>query len=296
MYYRVVHKTAYHYQDTVPIAYNRICLAPRACPYQECLHINVNITPRPAVLNVDLKDYYGNQVAFFSVQEPHDTLTIEAESEVRVHPILSPYPESTPPWEQVREELRAAAAPDLLDAYQFAVDMERPVNSEALRVYALPSFTPGRPVLLGAIDLMHRIHREFTYDPHATTVTTPIEDVLAKRRGVCQDFAHVQIGCLRALGLAARYVSGYITPVSLDADDVQNVGAQASHAWLAVYVPGHGWVDLDPTNDTLASEEHITLSWGRDYEEVSPVRGVIIGGGDQQLTVEVNVIPVPEMA
>jgi transglutaminase-like putative cysteine protease len=295
MHYRVVHTTSYNYQDTVPIAYNRICLAPRACPYQECLNISVKVTPAPAVFSPNALDYYGNQVAYFCVQEPHDELTIHAESEVRVEPVLGPIPESTPPWEEVRAELRNAPCADLLDAYQFAVDFEKPEISAELRAYAAPSFPAGQPVLIGAIDLMHRINKDFAYDPNATTVTTPIEEVLHQRRGVCQDFAHVQIGCLRALGLAARYVSGYITPVSLSSQDIENVGAQASHAWLAIFVPGHGWVDLDPTNDTLASEEHITLSWGRDYEEVSPVRGVIIGGGNQQLTVEVNVIPVPDV-
>jgi transglutaminase-like putative cysteine protease len=190
--------------------------------------------------------------------------------------------------EQVRDDLRRAANLDILDAYQFAIDREDIALSNQLREYTAPSFAPGTPVLAGAIDLMHRIYEDFAYDSTATTVSTPMHEVMEHRRGVCQDFAHVQIGCLRSLGLAARYVSGYIVPLAPGAE-VEYVGAQASHAWLSVYAPGHGWVDLDPTNNMLPSTEHVTLGWGRDYEEVSPVRGVILGGGSQLLGVDVSV-------
>lgn len=289
MRYRVIHTTRYTYDARVPIAYNRVCLTPRQCAHQECLRSSLDVQPVPAVFGQHTTDYYGNEIVFFSVQDPHDALAITAISEVLLRPTLPPEPESTPPWEEVRNTLRTRRTPDVLDACQFAFDVETPHVSRALEAYALPSFPEGRPVLAGAIDLMHRIYSDFTYDPHATTVSTPIQEVLDNRRGVCQDFAHVQIGCLRALGLAARYVSGYVAPVRAESN-VEFVGSQASHAWLSVFVPAHGWVDLDPTNDVLPSTDHITLGWGRDYDEVSPVRGVILGGGGQHLGVSVQVV------
>ncbi|MBI1317530.1 MAG: transglutaminase family protein [Candidatus Hydrogenedens sp.] len=288
MRYKIAHVTSYAYHDSVPIGYSRVCLAPRNCPHQECIRTSLNITPVPSVLNQQGTDYYGNNIAFFSVQEPHDTLSIRSISEVRIEPQLTPPPEATPPWEPLRDLIARAPSPELHDAYQFAMDLEADDDSLALRDYALPSFAEGVPLLAAAVDLMGRIFREFKYDPQATTVATPIKEVLEHRHGVCQDFAHVQIGCLRALGLAARYVSGYITPLSQDSDQ-SHVGAQASHAWLSLFVPGHGWVDLDPTNNCIPTTEHITVAWGRDYVDVSPVRGVVLGGGNQRLTVNVDV-------
>lgn len=286
--YRVTHKSTYHYTQRVPISYNRVCLTPRRCAYQECLSHRLDIAPTPAVLSTPVTDYFGNEVVFFTVQDPHDALEITAVSEVRLTPHLPPAPEATPPWEHVREDLRGAGNADLLDAYQFALDRTEVSVSNQLRDYTMPSFSPGTPILVGAINLMQRIYEDFAYDSTATTISTPIQEVLTHRRGVCQDFAHLQIGCMRSLGLAARYVSGYIVPLPAGAS-VEFVGAQASHAWLSVYAPGHGWVDLDPTNNMLPSNEHVTLGWGREYEEVSPVRGVILGGGPQLLGVAVDV-------
>jgi len=288
MNYRVTHTSTYRYAQRVPISYNRVCLTPRRCAYQECLRHFLTVTPNPAVLSQPVTDFYGNEVLFFTVQDPHDALEITAVSEVRLNPTLSPAPEATPVWEQVCEDLRRTGNADILDAYQFTIDRTNITVSNRLREYALPSFRPNTPVLVGAIDLMSRIYEDFAYDSTATTVSTPIDEVLDHRRGVCQDFAHVQIGCLRSIGLAARYVSGYIVPLPAGSD-VEFVGAQASHAWLSVYAPGHGWVDLDPTNNMLPSNEHITLGWGREYEEVSPVRGVILGGGSQLLGVAVEI-------
>ncbi len=291
MQYRISHVTKYKYDSRVPMGFNRACLTPRRCAYQECLRWTLDVQPVPAVLSHQTRDYYGNDVTFFNVQEPHDTLTITALSEVRLTPVLTPDPEATPPWEQVRDNLRFARTNEMLDAYQFAFDTEDLEVSDSLRDYALASFPPGMPVLAGTMDLMTRIYTDFAYDPHATTISTPVEEVLRNRRGVCQDFAHVQIACLRALGLAARYVSGYISPVRADSG-VEFVGSQASHAWLSVHVPGHGWVDVDPTNNVVPSIEHITLAWGLDFKEVSPVRGVVLGGGAQHLSVAVQVKPI----
>lgn len=288
MQYQVVHVTRYSYGSAVPIAYNRACLMPRACLHQECLRTMLRVEPQPSAVGPPIKDYYGNDVTYFEVQEPHDALVIASVSEVRILPTLVPMAESTPPWETVRDGLRTGRTAESIDAYQFSFDKEPLHVSMALLDYAAPSFAPGVAVLAGALDLMTRIHRDFSYDPTATTVTTPVEEVFRKRRGVCQDFASVQISCLRALGLAARYVSGYIAPVrSVTGEEF--VGSQASHAWLAIYVPGHGWVDLDPTNNMIPTNEHITLAWGRYFEEVSPVRGVILGGSGQHLSVSVEV-------
>lgn len=288
MNYRVTHTSTYQYAQRVPISYNRVCLTPRRCAYQECLRHELIVSPVPEVISAPVIDYYGNEVRFFTVQDSHGHLDITAVSEVRLNPVLTPQPDATPPWEQVRDALRTAGSRELLDAYQFAFDREKVAVSNQLREYTLPSFAPGTPVLAGAADLMRRIYNDFAYDSTATTVSTPLEEVIEHRRGVCQDFAHVQIGCLRSLGLAARYVSGYIAPRA-PSSGTEYVGAQESHAWLSVFAPGHGWVDLDPTNNVLPSNEHITLGWGRDYAEVCPVRGVILGGGPQVLGVSVEV-------
>jgi len=289
MRYQVTHETSYQYHDDVPIGYNRVCLAPRECLHQRCTRHFLDVTPEPETVSPRGYDYYGNLVSFFSVQEPHSTLTIRSISEVQIDPQLVPDPEATPTWESVRDLLARPDTPELLDASQFAMNLELDDDAFHLREFALESFPPGAPILVGALHMMHRIYTEFRYDPQATTVTTPINEVLANKHGVCQDFAHVQIGALRVLGLAARYVSGYITPVSNTEDEHANIGAQASHAWLSLFVPGHGWVDLDPTNDCMPTDEHITVAWGREYEDVSPVRGVVLGGGQQVLAVGVEV-------
>jgi len=288
MKYRISHLTRYTYHGSVPIGYNRVYLTPRNTPGQECLRSQLAVEPVPAVFGQRGQDYYGNEVVFFTVQEQHKVLEVTARSEVILTPVLPPDAGATPPWEDAALALRRPADEEARDAAQFIYPSESVPTSIALREYARSSFAPGAPVLAGAVDLMGRIHREFAYDPAATTISTPVEDILEKRRGVCQDFAHLQIGCLRALGLAARYVSGYVAPRHFDSG-VAFVGAQASHAWLALYIPGAGWIDLDPTNNVLPSLEHITVAWGRNYDEVSPIRGVILGGGSQQLHVAVDV-------
>jgi transglutaminase-like putative cysteine protease len=190
----------------------------------------------------------------------------------------------------VREALCVDRSAEGLEACQFAFDSSSiKVNAE-LASYAVPSFAPGRPLLEAALDLTGRIHRDFRYDPSATSLATPLEEVLALRRGVCQDFAHLQIGCLRSLGLSARYVSGYLHTVP-PAGSARLVGADASHAWVSLYCPGLGWIDLDPTNDMIPQEMHIVLAWGRDYDDVSPIKGVNLGGGRQSVRVAVSVTP-----
>jgi transglutaminase-like putative cysteine protease len=293
MKYRITHTTKYKYAGTVPIGYNRVYLTPRNSAGQECLRSQLNVEPVPAVFGQRTLDYYGNEVVFFTVQEQHAVLEITARSEVRLTPTIPAEPSATPPWEEALRLVKEGRDHDAQYAAQFTYPAESVPVSADLRDYARASFTEGRPVLEAAADLMRRIYEEFAYDPAATTVTTSVEQVLEKRRGVCQDFAHLQIGCLRALGLPARYVSGYVAPKHATSGTAY-VGAQASHAWLSLFTPGAGWVDLDPTNNCLPSTEHITVAWGRNYDEVSPVRGVILGGGTQNLTVAVDVARVVE--
>jgi transglutaminase-like putative cysteine protease len=192
----------------------------------------------------------------------------------------------------VRDQLPADRNPTVLDAYQFVFDSRYVRSSAELADYARPSFTPGRPMLDAVLDLTRRVHQDFRYDQRATTVTTPLREVFAQRRGVCQDFAHLEIGCLRSLGLAARYVSGYLC-TDPPPDQVRLVGADATHAWLSVYCREFGWIDVDPTNDRMPSDQHILLAWGRDYDDVSPIKGVILGGGQHVVKVAVEVTRCP---
>jgi transglutaminase-like putative cysteine protease len=209
----------------------------------------------------------------------------------RVHVTAAPPaidPETSAAWEDIRDAL--ASYSDLVEVYQFVFDSELVKASAALREYAAQSFTPRRPIVAAALDLCGRIYHDFTYDPTATTVSTPLPVVLQLRRGVCQDFAHLAIGCLRSLGLAARYVSGYLLTRPPEGK-TRLVGSDASHAWLSVYTGNSGWLDFDPTNNVVPSLEHITLAWGRDYSDVCPIQGVFIGGGQHGLSVSVDVAP-----
>lgn len=285
MIYRVTHTTTYTYREAVSLCHNLAHLTPRPSPRQSTADFRLLIDPEPAVVH-ERTDFFGNPVTFFTIQEPHKKLTVRAEHVTTVRPFAPPLPASSPPWEEVRDQLRTA-----LDAYQYAFDSPYVRASAALEEYAAASFPPGRPLLEAALDLTRRIHREFRYDPKATTLSTGSAEVLAGRRGVCQDFAHLQIGCLRSLGLAARYVSGYLLTRPA-AGKERLVGADASHAWVSVYCPGSDWVDLDPTNGMIPSDEHVVLTWGRDYDDVSPVKGVILGGGDHRIAVAVDVVRV----
>ena len=288
MKYRVVHTTRYDYSEPVPIGYNLARLTPRACAHQELLATKIEVEPVSPVLGRKRRDFFGNELTYFTIQEPHRWLSVTVESEVTLSPPPHPADADTPPWEEVRDRLRAAKDEDALNAYQFVFDSRFVKASPELLEYARDSFATGRPVLEAVLELNARIHEDFAYDPAATTIATPLEEVVRERRGVCQDFAHLKIGCLRSLGLAARYVSGYIFGGER-AEGAPLTGAWASHAWVAVYVPGHRWVDTDPTNNTLAGLDHITLAWGRDYEDVSPIRGVVLGGGQHSLTVAVDI-------
>lgn len=289
MNYRITHRTVYEYSAPVTISHHAARLQPRAEAPQEVADFRLAIEPEPAVRTVR-RDFFGNTVCVFSVQQLHRQLEITASAHVRLNPDLPPAVEQSPAWDAVAACFRGVVAEEELEAQQYVFDSPQVACSAELSAYARKSFPAGRPLLGGVRELAARIHDEFTYEPGTTTVATPVAEVLERRRGVCQDFTHLALGCLRSLGLPARYVSGYLHTRRGPAA-ARLVGADATHAWFAVYCPGYGWVDFDPTNDLMPDFEHITLAVGRDFQDVSPVSGIIVGGGDHDVRVAVDVLP-----
>ena len=288
MKYEVTHKTSFEYSSDVSISHHLLHLAPRLCPQQICRRHLLKVDPLPAGLR-HTQDYFGNPTAHVTIDEPHSDLIVTATSEIEVVPQEPPLAALTAPWDTIWRRLQSSTDRDSLEVYQYAFDS--PFTwSENAEAFARESFSPGRPVLEGALELMGRIYSEFTYEGGVTDIHTPVDQVLADRQGVCQDFAHVQIAALRAMGLPARYVSGYIRTYPPEGED-RLVGADASHAWVSVWVPDYGWVDLDPTNNQVPSYEHITVAWGRDYGDVSPINGMVVGGGAHEVGVSVDVAP-----
>lgn len=289
MSFHITHRTRYRYHSNVVSGYSEARLLPRDEPDQAVRSSTLTVVPEPADVR-ERHDYFGNRVTFFTIHEPHSTLEVTATSEVDVVHGDPPFNLLGPSWDDAVEHLRTSEAPDLLEAREFRLDSPLVRRSPTLADYARPSFPPARPLVECVVDLSSRVHADFAYDPTATTIGTSIDELLAMRRGVCQDFAHVMIGCLRSLGLAARYTSGYLETHPPPGQPRQ-VGADASHAWVSVLVPDVGWVDVDPTNDVLVSDRHATLAWGRDFTDVTPLKGVVFaGGGAQELTVEVDVV------
>ncbi len=289
MRYRVNHTTEYFYSDPVPLCHNIVHLTPRQTIRQSLVSHLTQVTPNPVMRN-DRIDFFGNPVTWFSLQEPHESLKIAARSEVEVSAFIPPVGLWSPAWEQVARVLRERRDLEVLDAMQFAVNSPFVRAHAQLAEYAQPAFTPGRPLLECVTELTERIFKEFTFDGNATTIGTPVLEVLQHRHGVCQDFAHLQIGCLRSLGLAARYVSGYLV-TRPPPGRPRLIGADRSHAWVSVYFPDFGWIDFDPTNGVIPSFGHITLAWAREYDDISPVRGVVVGGHRHSLAVSVDVEP-----
>ena len=282
MIYETEHATTYLYSGPVSICHTEVHLTPRSGPGQKLLSHSLEIRPEPAY-SVTREDYFGNEITCFSIQESHETLTVISKSEVEVLVEEPPALELTPGWEEVRDEIRGRTTEELFEAAEFTgrSPMVR-VTPEFAR-WAGPSFTAGKPIAEACMDLTHRIFKDFRYDPRATTISTPVEEVLKIRGGVCQDFAHLMISGLRSMGLAARYVSGYLK------SGEKTRGAEASHAWCAVYCGEFGWLEFDPTNDLMPCGEHVTVAYGRDYSDVTPVKGVAIGGGEQLIHVSVGV-------
>ncbi len=289
MIYRIVHRTTYKYRSPVSFGDHVACLTPRNLSHHRCIRNQLRVTPH-AVCNVR-SDYFGNQLSFFTIQEPHSRLVVEAHSEVEMDPQERACPAHSPPWEEVAQSLRYDRSDACLDAYQFVFESSRIRPSPEFASYAALSFTAGRPFAEALVDLTARIYNEFKFDAKVTSVRTSPEEVLKTRRGVCQDFAHLQIACLRALHLPARYVSGYLRTYPPPGRP-RLIGADVSHAWLSAYCPGFGWLDVDPTNNVVPSGNHVTLGWGRDYSDVSPLRGLILGGRDHTLKVAVDVEPI----
>lgn len=299
----VVHETHYAYAPAVKTAQHQAHLVPASLPCQRLLSHQLTIDPEPAQRRA-FTDSWGNAGCFFSLQAAHDQLRVVAESlvETQARPPLA----SAISWEAARERMRYHREAHWDPATEFLFASPYVPRHEDFIAYARPSFTPGRPLLEAAQDLMRRIHREFAYRPQATDANTPARQALAMRQGVCQDFAHVMVGCLRSLGIPARYVSGYLLTEPLPGQP-RLVGADASHAWASVYLPADDdedagskagraagtWADLDPTNNRAPGEDYVTLAIGRDYGDIAPVRGVIHGGA-HTLRVAVTVTPVTQ--
>jgi transglutaminase-like putative cysteine protease len=279
---RATHTTRYLYSEVVSTCHSEAHLTPRPCPGQIVLDHSLSIEPAPD-FSASRGDYFGNLVTMFSISQPHRELTITSRCAVDLTPAGTPGLQLSPPWEEVREQVRRRAAPDDFEASQFVFNSPLVTLGEPFASYAAPSFEAGRPILDAANDLSRRIFEQFKYDQRATTVATPVDEVLKSRHGVCQDFAHLMIACLRSLELPARYVSGYLL------NDAGLTGADASHAWVSVWCPLHGWQGFDPTNNTMPGARHMTLAWGRDYSDVTPVKGVALGGGGQVIGVSVDV-------
>jgi transglutaminase-like putative cysteine protease len=306
--YRITHTTFYHYSQPVGLCQNEARLQPRIFWRQQCHNSRFDIKPTPMDFSERI-DFFGNRVAYFAIQQPHTQLIVTAISEVTIFPRqnnLDLLNQMT--WEQVRSLLQESPllgqsqsqlgqsqiqnqdqTLEVLDARQYVLDSPMVIVTPELADYAQSSFLPNRALVDVVHDLMQRIYKDFTYDPAFTTIATPLSEVLSFRRGVCQDFAHLAIGCLRAYGIAARYISGYVETLP-EPGKPRLVGADASHAWFSVYIPGTGWLDFDPTNNTVPLDQHITLAWGRDYADVTPLKGIAFGGGQHTLSVSVDVL------
>jgi len=285
--FRISHTTTYRYGQPVTLSQHVVHLRPRETPWQTCLSSEISSAPAPSLQTQDT-DYFGNPVSYLTLDDDHTLLTVNAVSEVDVRVPALFDPDATLAWEDVHQAVMAGRSDEARDAVQYCFDSPLTGWSRDLPAYALNSFVPGRPILAAAMDLTWRIHEEFRYDPTVTDVTTPVDEVFDLKAGVCQDLAHVQIACMRSLGLPIRYVSGYLLTHPPEGQE-KLVGADASHAWVSVFCPGTGWVDLDPTNNLVVSVEHITSAWGRDYGDVSPISGVITGGGAHTVDVSVDV-------
>jgi transglutaminase-like putative cysteine protease len=290
MIYNIRHRTTYRYKYPVSMGNHVACLKPRTFTPNVLLENEIRIEPTPKTIT-ERVDYFGNRLTIFTVQEPHQELVIEARSKVATSGGPEWTTRATPAWEESARSLADDASDLGLDAYQFQFESPRIRIRKEFAEYALQSFTPGRPMNEALLDLTSRIYTDFRFDTKVTTVRTTVEEVFKKRRGVCQDFAHLQIACLRSINIAARYVSGYLRTTT-PAGKARLVGADASHAWVSAYCRGIGWFGADPTNNVAPCDGHVTLAWGRDYGDVSPLRGLILGGGSHTLEVAVDMEPV----
>ena len=290
MRYRVRHITHYKYAARVSHCYNLANVIPRDTGRQRCLKNRITVTPTPSVTH-KRTDYFGNKTYHFEIQRPHTELVITADSEVEINDRdLEMNLDLGETYGHALQAMTGTGNRALIDAREFLLNSPMIECSDALADYARPSFRPERTLRSCVHDLTTRIFTDFSYDPGFTTIATPLADVLAHKRGVCQDFAHLQVGCLRSLGIPAKYVSGYIETLP-EPGKQKLVGADSTHAWVAYFCPEEGWVEFDPTNNTMAGTQHIVTAFGRDYLDVTPVKGVIFGGGSApilQVSVDVS--------
>lgn len=293
MIYEIKHQTTYLYDAAVAISHHLARLTPKDLPTQSCLQHELMIEPNPTEQDRYV-DYFGNESLFFAIRGSHRKLTVLAQSRVEVKIGSEPDASISEDWETLRDACRMDRLTEDVMAGEFSFASSLITPSEVFASYARESFQSGRRILEAAKELNTRIYEDFVFDPKATDVATPVEEAFRMRRGVCQDFAHVLIACIRSLGLPAKYVSGYLETLPPPGQS-KLVGADASHAWVSVWCGSQlGWVDLDPTNNCIPSTRHITVAYGRDFSDVSPLRGIVFGEGGQQLNVSVDVNPVPE--
>ena len=285
MNYQVTHTTHYKYASMVPECFNAVRLKPRDSQFQRCLSYQLDMVPRP-LDSLTRTDPFGNSVGSFSIYQPFNTLSLTAASRVEVHsqPMLNP--SNCPRWEDIAN----LDPTNNIAVERFKTNSKHIQRTPDFSNYASQSFTQGRPIIEAGIDLTRRIYEDFKFSPGYTTISTPLDEVFQSRKGVCQDFAHFQIACLRSLGLPARYVSGYVRTIPPPGRE-RLIGADASHAWLSLFCGDLGWVSFDPTNNSIPDTDHITLAWGRDYFDVCPIQGVFTGGGKAIMRVEVDVEP-----
>ena len=287
MKYTIKHTTTYSYSEPVNLCQNHARLTPISNQYQQCLSTEIITSPTVDYLQSFI-DYFGNRVSVFDIPTQHEVLQVTAISEVEIYNrqqinMLG----WQMPWESVVQALANPITPQTLKAAEFTLVSIFTRYQTEMKDYALQSFTPNRPIVEACEDLMARIFTDFQYESGATTISTPLEEVFATKKGVCQDFAHFALACLRSIGLAGRYVSGYIETFPPEGQEKLE-GADATHAWFALYVPDVGWVDFDPTNNVLPNDQHITLAVGRDFADVTPLKGIVFGGGMHQLAVAVD--------
>ena len=294
-HYQIFHDTCYHYDSPVSLAQQLAHLWPRECTWQRCTEQQLLISPEPTTRRDEL-DVFGNPLTRLAFERPHDELQVNARLTVEV--LARPLADFSlsPAWEQTRDALTYSSQPlsvEMLEACRYRFQSPYVHLKRSFVEFSESCFPPGMPLLLGVQALMQKIFSEFTFDAEATQVATPLVEVLERRRGVCQDFAHLMLACVRSRGLAARYISGYLL-TQPPPGQPRLIGADASHAWVSVFCPVLGWVDFDPTNNVQPALEHITLAWGRDFSDVSPLRGVILGGGNHDPEVRVTVLPLEE--
>ncbi|HDZ08160.1 transglutaminase family protein [Pseudohongiella sp.] len=297
MKYQLKHLTRYEYSGPATLSHNEARILPRQLPWQTSSNTQLIINPGGLGFS-ERQDFFGNRVTYFAIEAVHNSLEVVVSSEVETFPRPAQDFFSGTAWEDAAAEMSCAVRSgnrDSIAARLFVLDSPFIARQSALMEYARVNFASGRLLRDALLELNKRIFDEFTYDEDSTTLATPLQEVLETKRGVCQDFAHLLIGCLRSIGLAARYVSGYME-TSPPPGQEKLLGADATHAWVAVFIPGWGWQEVDPTNGCVPDERYIILGWGRDFADVTPLKGVMTGGGEHKLTVAVDVIPIVDVA